>query len=119
LPGCEQECLPIFGPPADHTINNGGFSHKDGLYQPETNCTACHGAGLTGVFDITPTPSCYSCHSDVWNFDPPADHTINNGGFSHKDGLYQPETGCTACHGADLMGGFGPSCYSCHSDIWN
>jgi DMSO/TMAO reductase YedYZ molybdopterin-dependent catalytic subunit len=116
LPDCEQECLPIFGPPADHTINNGGFSHKEGLYQPEINCTACHGAGLSGDFGIT--PSCYSCHSSVWNFDPPADHTINNSGFSHKEGLYQPEINCTVCHGIDLMGGFGPSCYSCHSDIW-
>ena len=65
LPACEQECLPLFGPPADHTINNGGFFHKDGLYQPEINCTACHGAGLSGDPDIT--PSCYSCHSNIWN----------------------------------------------------
>jgi hypothetical protein len=61
LPACEQECLPVW-PPSGHTIDNGGFFHKDGLYDPETNCTACHGAGLTG--DIG--PSCYSCHSDIW-----------------------------------------------------
>jgi hypothetical protein len=50
---------------------------------------------------------------------PPADHTIDKQGFFHKEGLYEPEAHCTTCHGADLTGGFGPSCYSCHSDVWN
>ena len=28
-------------------------------------------------------------------------------------------SGCTACHGADLTGGFGPSCYACHEKKWD
>jgi hypothetical protein len=45
----------------------------------------------------------------------PADHTENNGGVMHKPGKDNPLVNCTACHGSDLKGGTGPSCYSCHN----
>ena len=55
---------PPSGPPADHTIKEGGFMHKRGLEHPFTNrCTACHGKDLTGDF----APSCYSCHGKEWD----------------------------------------------------
>ena len=49
--------------PSDHTINKGGHYHKTGLYDPETNCTGCHGSSLQGDGEA---PSCYSCHGQRW-----------------------------------------------------
>ena len=48
----------------------------------------------------------------------PADHTISRDGVRHLPGLEDPETNCVACHGADLRGGAGPSCYTCHGQEW-
>jgi hypothetical protein len=42
-------------------------------------------------------------------------HDVNKGGVMHKAGLEDPLHNCVECHGADLKGGSGPSCYSCHS----
>ena len=50
--------------------------------------------------------------------DAPSSHTVNNDGVMHKEGLQDPETNCTSCHGADLKGGDGPSCYKCHGEKW-
>jgi DnaJ-class molecular chaperone len=33
----------------------------------------------------------------------------------HQPGNTDPLANCTSCHGADLKGASGPSCYSCHS----
>jgi hypothetical protein len=48
----------------------------------------------------------------------PADHTENMSGMYHKPGKNDPygAGGCTACHGAKLLGGAGPSCYDCHDN---
>jgi hypothetical protein len=52
-------------------------------------------------------------------YNPPADHTISQGGFMHKSGLDQPLSNCTSCHGADLRGGTtGVSCFECHGTKW-
>lgn len=45
-----------------------------------------------------------------------ADHTENNGGTLHKPGKADPLTNCVSCHGADLTGGVGTSCYTCHNN---
>lgn len=52
--------------------------------------------------------------------DAPAGHTVNNDGVAHMPGLFDPMVNCTACHGADLMGGTAgqPSCFSCHGQLW-
>jgi DnaJ-class molecular chaperone len=42
-------------------------------------------------------------------------HTEDRGGVMHKPGATDPKTNCVACHGADLKGGSGPSCYNCHN----
>jgi hypothetical protein len=42
-------------------------------------------------------------------------HDVNRGGVMHRSGLENPLSNCVGCHGANLQGGSGPSCYSCHS----
>jgi hypothetical protein len=42
-------------------------------------------------------------------------HDVNRGGVMHHSGLEDPLHNCVECHGANLQGGRGPSCYSCHS----
>lgn len=57
--GCkEEEELP-----SNHTISKGGAQHAPGLYDPENECTGCHGSNLRGGGEA---PSCYSCHSKQW-----------------------------------------------------
>jgi len=49
----------------------------------------------------------------------PSNHTDNLSGFLHATGKSTPYTNwCTACHGADLTGGIGPSCTTCHDQVW-
>ena len=53
-------------------------------------------------------------------FNPPADHTDEEDNCLHQSGKDNPfSNGCTACHGADLMGGFAPSCFTCHGQEWD
>ena len=63
----------------------------------------------------------------------PDDHTVNQGGASHKSGLNRPfreSSGCSQsdCHQSDLRGGpakvdgratIAPSCYQCHGKKWS
>ncbi len=44
----------------------------------------------------------------------PSDWVDKHGDYVEKNGTVS----CTSCHGADLMGGSGPSCYSCHGKRW-
>jgi hypothetical protein len=50
----------------------------------------------------------------------PADHTKDQHGVLHKPGYKRPvESGCPACHGANLTGsGSAPSCFKCHAKKW-
>ena len=44
-------------------------------------------------------------------------HDVLLGGVGHREGLRNPfSAGCSACHGNDLSGGIGPSCYGCHNN---
>ncbi|MBI5640886.1 MAG: cytochrome c [Nitrospirae bacterium] len=54
----------------------------------------------------TPPPT-VSNHSSSWNKDH-REYVEDNGIAS-----------CTPCHGADLRGGSGPSCYTCHGNKWS
>jgi len=50
---------------------------------------------------------------------PPAVSHPENWYKDHRSYVKQNGTlECTSCHGADLRGGSGPSCYSCHGKKW-
>jgi len=83
--------------PAGHSDDQQGILHMAGKEDPLKNCTACHGAALTGGNG----PSCYTCHND-------SDHTGQHG---HKSGAGST---CNACHGPNNSGGIGPACKKCH-----
>ena len=51
--------------PADHNKEKGGFLHKPGLKDPQSNCASCHGADLRG--GKPGTSSCYQCHDKNWH----------------------------------------------------
>jgi hypothetical protein len=44
-----------------------------------------------------------------------AAHDQDVQGVMHASGKEDPLRSCTRCHGSDLRGGDGPSCYGCHS----
>jgi hypothetical protein len=87
--------------PAGHTESMSGVMHQPGKEDPLANCTACHGADLTGGADA---PSCYDCHNSQ-------DHTIDRNGVKHRTGQ---GSSCNACHGPSNGGGLGPACSTCH-----
>jgi mono/diheme cytochrome c family protein len=113
--------------PSNHTDDVSGFLHAVGKDTPYTSwCTACHGQTLEGDLG----PSCTACHGQVWTettppssggrtSNAPSNHTDNVNSFLHAPGKETPYTSfCTACHGADLTGGTGPSCTACHGQVW-
>jgi mono/diheme cytochrome c family protein len=65
-------------------------------------------------------PACNGGNPQAPRFDPPATHTVVQGGVRHAPGLTDPTTNCVDCHGADLRGGPGgqPSCFLCHGRKW-
>jgi hypothetical protein len=89
-------------------------------------CKVCHGddylGGTSGV-------SCYQCHNGpgygCQDFtSPPSSHTQlledDDCDALHMPGFEDPsDNGCATCHGTDLTGGYGPSCYICHGNRWD
>jgi mono/diheme cytochrome c family protein len=113
--------------PANHTDSVSGFLHAPGKETPFSSwCTACHGTDLTGDLG----PSCTTCHEQVWTetsppssgggtSNVPSNHIENVSGFLHAPGKETPfSSWCTACHGTDLNGDLGPSCNTCHGQVW-
>ncbi|MBI5375179.1 MAG: PKD domain-containing protein [Candidatus Schekmanbacteria bacterium] len=45
-------------------------------------------------------------------------HVVNNNGVYHRPGFRYPEVNCAGCHGENLRGDIGPSCYTCHGPKW-
>lgn len=43
------------------------------------------------------------------------DHSLLLGGVAHQPNNTDPLKNCVGCHGAQLKGGSGPSCYDCHN----
>jgi hypothetical protein len=60
--------------PNDHNILLGGDDgalHAKGYETPySSECSECHGVALQGT---SQTPSCYSCHDNIWTEDTPED----------------------------------------------
>jgi PKD repeat protein len=52
------------------------------------------------------------CHNDFSPPDPPAPG-------HHVAGREDPFNNCTLCHGSDLDGNIGPSCFTCHDQAWS
>jgi len=80
-------------------------------------------AGAIGFAALLAVVAFTACSDDdiVGSGNAPADHTISKSGAMHRPGLDNPVANCTACHGADLMGGPNgqPSCFTCHGKRWN
>ncbi len=82
------------------------------------SCSQCHGSDLSGGIAQV---SCISCHNGptgLWGH--PEGWTTGKNDPLHFHGYYAKKysLACTACHGADLKGAHGPSCYSCHGKLW-
>ncbi|MHC4399361.1 MAG: cytochrome c3 family protein [Planctomycetota bacterium] len=106
--------------PASEVMATDEFHVDPGRQTPWTNCNTCHGADLLGGFTGV---SCFDCHQDFGPPDPPpTGHHDPPGEFQHV--LTEPRkdpvaNGCTNCHGDDLLGDIGPSCFSCHDQLWD
>ncbi|MHB8881411.1 MAG: hypothetical protein ACYC69_07850, partial [Thermodesulfovibrionales bacterium] len=69
--------------------------------------TAAQVSAIAGVLaTTTPPPPAPSNHPTNW-YSAHRSYVNNNGTAT-----------CTSCHGADLRGGSGPSCYTCHGKKW-
>ena len=89
-------------------------------------CVTCHGDDYTGG---TSEVSCYQCHNgpsgyECPDFAAPATHTElqerDDCNALHMPGFEDPiNNGCVLCHGTDLTGSYGPSCYACHGNRWD
>lgn len=82
------------GLPANHTDDKDGALHAPGKDTPySSGCTACHGTTLQGDLG----PSCFSCHDQKWNEDPPSGGGTG-GGTGGTDGAALYAQYCEACH---------------------
>ncbi|MFQ5490783.1 MAG: hypothetical protein ACE5GE_08695 [Phycisphaerae bacterium] len=125
---CHDQLWPGAGVPSNHRIGLGvpAAMHRSDLFEPETNCVACHGQGLAGTGSGSASvPGCNSCHGPLWSGGGvPSNHTdlLSNGDVQgvHPPGRADPATNCAKCHQADLMGRYlVPACYSCHGQLWD
>ncbi len=90
-----------------------GASPVIGVFDPVL-CTQCHSASLDGGIARR---SCFSCHNGPdGSIGHPAGWLSSSDDPLHFHGRYGTDfvAGCTTCHGADLKGLIGPSCFSCH-----
>jgi len=67
--------------------------------------------GLAAVFLVAGIVAAAGCDSGGGEH-----HYIDLGGVKHAEGYTDPLRRCSECHGVDLRGGRGPSCYSCHDN---
>ncbi|WP_455220729.1 c-type cytochrome [Kaarinaea lacus] len=126
--------------------STGGSASSDGQALYEANCSGCHGAdgsalsGRTGaqiasaLVNVSSMSGISLTGTEIQAIaeflggsigggstsGPPATHTNSEDGIMHAPGNDLPYTnGCTLCHGPTLEGGVGPSCTSCHGELWN
>ena len=103
------------------TCHDGPGGHPTGWAQPAqhgaeaatngpASCAACHGADYRGGWS---TVSCYACHAGGPNGAHPVGwaNPAQHGATVRVSGV----SSCTACHGANYLGGTsGVSCFTCH-----
>lgn len=71
--------------------------------------------GSTGNIDAASgQPDAASGQPDATGSNP--GHTVDLGGEMHEPGYDDPLANCVSCHGSNLNGGTGPSCYDCHNN---
>jgi hypothetical protein len=102
-----------------HTVALGGVNHRPNYCSPYQNCASCHGQDLRG--GANGEPSCLKCHNQSkWKNCGPIQHNLREEGVLHAMDNKKPDQYCTACHGANLRGGFNSesSCYKCHGKEW-
>jgi len=101
----------------DHQLSLGDIRHLSFSGEASQTCSSCHGSDLKGdgVLAEFLRPSCYSCHTNLWDFEVNHKELLGAENIRHKPGFDQALTACTDCHGANLQGGTAGSCYSCHT----
>ncbi|MBI5102563.1 MAG: hypothetical protein HZB33_12115, partial [Nitrospirae bacterium] len=79
------------------------------------------GMGSPALMSLTPTQVSAIATALVSATPPPPAGPYHPANWYRDHRNYAGQNGvstCTACHGADLRGGSGPSCYSCHGKKW-
>ena len=137
LGACRSSTTPEQSRVRGHTAVFAGVGHGVPAQRAGRYCTTCHGAQLAGGQN-TLTPSCYTCHGQLWESDgssrQPSNHSASLGSqgsmgpFHHHPAYEDPLANCTGCHGSDLNGQYSsaqgthglarPGCYLCHGDLW-
>ncbi len=89
--------------PSKNSLDNRQPIRLQGEAAPLHKCTICH---VTNPGGSNPHKAVFSGHPSGWY-------------TGHRD--YAETRGvnsCKVCHGTDLTGGSGPSCYTCHGPVW-
>jgi predicted CxxxxCH...CXXCH cytochrome family protein len=113
------------------TLAGGAIAAPSWTGSGQVSCGSCHGLPPTGSH--TTSTDCAGCHGyDGATFDAALhlNGTVDfggggGGGGNHPDAFAAPDqhgfeanrtglSSCKGCHGADLTGGAGPSCGTCH-----
>jgi len=94
--------------------NSANFHGKYQLKNGLTDCSSCHGEGLTGG---TQSPSCKTCHATI-DVHKSGIVDANSPNFHGKYQLVNGFSGCQSCHGNNFQGGNNAvACTTCHSSI--
>ena len=89
--------------PSKNPLDNRQPMRLQGTAGPIHRCTICH---VTDPGGRNPHKAVFNGHPADW-YNGHRDYAENNGVRS-----------CRVCHGTDLTGGSGPSCYTCHGSVW-
>lgn len=89
--------------PSKNPLDNRQPLRLQGEAAPIHRCTICH---VTNPGGSNPHKAVFNGH--------PADWYTGHRNYAETKGVRS----CRVCHGTDLTGGSGPSCYTCHGPVW-